>query len=366
MFGGGGLKQYQIHRHSVLHHVSLQADTINRRSERFLVSCPSFYLFCAMHSSFSRLSGRLSLLVFCLLIALGCKKNDDTVASPQTIPDRIREDSRFSFLRAVIDYANVSDALKAGNLTLFAPTDSAFQASGFTSIAALAALSKEQARQIVLYHVLTGAVTADKIPGGLNAVATAGNGTAYFNRATDGTVYINNAKVTQTDLKEANGYIHTIDRVLTPSTGDLLTTIQNNPNLTFLSAAIKRVGTSDPALLAALMGSTSASTVTIFAPNDDAFKAHMFYNSLLAIESADPKTLANTLLYHATSGVLFSNQLKSGPLSSLAGTNKFTVTVSPTQTTVKGTNNTTAATIKQANLPATNGVIHIIDKVLQP
>lgn len=319
-----------------------------------------------MHSSFSRLPGHLSLLLLCLLITLSCKKNDDTVASPQTIPDRIHEDSRFSFLRAVINYANVGDALKAGNLTLFAPTDSAFRASGFNSIESLGALSKEQARRIVLYHVLTGSVSADKIPAGFNAVETAGNGTAYFNRATDGTVYINNAKVTQTNIQEANGYIHTIDRVLTPATGDLLTTIQTNPNLTFLAAAIKRSSSSSPALMSALTGGTSANRVTVFAPNDDAFKAHKFYNSLLAIESADPQTLASVLLYHMTPGVLFSNQFKTGTLTSLSSNNTFTVTVSPTQTTVKGTNNTDAATIKQANLPATNGVIHIIDKVLQP
>ncbi|MBD2751698.1 fasciclin domain-containing protein [Spirosoma validum] len=319
-----------------------------------------------MMTSFSGLPGRISILALLLLVAVSCKKGDDTVAAPQTIPDRVLEDSQFSLLRVALAYAGVSDALKSGNLTLFAPTDSAFQASGFGSISSIQSLSRDQVRSMMLYHVLYGSVTSAQIPSGFNAVETVGKGIAFFTKSNDGTIYINNAKLTQPDLVTANGYIHKVNRLLTPSAGNLLTTIQSNPNLTFLAAAVKRIGTSNPTLLATLNNSSSTNTVTVFAPNDEAFKADSRYNTITAIESADQQTLANTLLYHVTSGVLFSNQLKTGTLTSLFNTNKFTVTVAPNQITLKGNRNATFATIRQADIPTTSGLIHVIDKVLQP
>lgn len=318
-----------------------------------------------MIASFLWLPGRVSVLVM-LLIALSCTKKDNRVASPATIPDRLLEDSEFSLLRVAITHGAVSDALKDGNLTLFAPTDSAFLALGLGSLGAIVAMPKEQVRAMVLYHALYGSVASARIPSGLNAVETVSKSVAYVNKTSDGTIYINNAKLTQPELVVANGYIHKINRLLFPPSGNLLAAIQGNPNLTFLSAAIKRVGTSNPTLLATLSNAASNNPVTIFAPNDEAFRADSRYKTIAAIESADQQTLANILLYHVTSGVLFSNQLQLGAVSSLLSGNRFTITVTSGQTTIKGNRNSSAATLKQTDLLTNNGVIHIIDKVLQP
>ena len=308
---------------------------------------------------------RISVIVLLLIAVLGCQKNDDTVAKPQTITDRIIEDGQFTLLRAAVAYAEVGDALKAGNLTLFAPNDAAFQSAGLGTPTAITSLSKEQVKTLLLYHLLYGSVPTSAIPEGLNSVATASKGIAFVNKSSDGKIYLNNAQVIQAAIAEANGYVYSIDRVLTPSTGNLLTTIQNNPNLTFLTAAVKRIGASNPTLLAALNNESSTNTVTVFAPNDAAFQS-AGYKDLAAINSANLQTLTNTLLYHVVSGVTFSNQLQTGSVSTLLSGNKLTVTATANQLTIKGNKNTTAATIKQGNIPATNGVIHVIDQVLQP
>ncbi len=318
-----------------------------------------------MITSVSRLSGQLSVLALFLLLTLSCTKSDDRVAAPQTIPDRILEDDQFSLLQAAMAYAGVSDALKSGHLTLFAPTDSAFQASGLGSVGSIVSMPREQVRAMLMYHVLYGSISFAEIPTALNAVETASKGLAFVNKVSDDMVYINNATLSQVDLPVANGYIHKIDRVLTPSTGNLLTVIRGNPNLTFLSAAIKRIGTSNPGLLATLTNAASKNAVTLFAPNDEAFRADSRYSSLTAIESANPQVLANTVLYHL-SGLIFSNKFRSGPLMSLLNGSTVGMTTTANQTTLKGNKNSTAATIKQADITATNGVIHIIDKVLQP
>ncbi|QMW03285.1 fasciclin domain-containing protein [Spirosoma foliorum] len=318
-----------------------------------------------MTKSFSLFLSQLSVVVL-LVMLLGCQKRDDAVASPQTITDRVLEDSQFGLFRIAMAYGGVSDALKAGNLTLFAPTDAAFQAAGLSTEASIRAMSKDQVRSLVMYHVLNGRVAAAAIPSGSNSVVTSSSAIAFVNKTTDGTIYINSAKLTQTDISTANGYIHIIDRVLIPATGNLLTAIQANPNLTFLSAAIKRIATSNPTLLSTLDNASATNTATLFAPNDAAFKADKVYYSLAAIESANSQTLANTLFYHVLPGVTFSNQFQSGTVSTMLSGNKVTVIVTGTQISVKGNKNTTAAFVKQADITATNGVIHIIDQVLQP
>ncbi len=308
---------------------------------------------------------RIAVVVCLPLLLLNCKKTEDAVAVPQTITDRILEDSQFSLLATAVAYSEVGDALKGGNLTLFAPNNTAFQASGLSTPAAIFALPKEQVRAIVLNHVLYGPVSASMIPAGLNPVATASKGVVFVNKTSNGPVFINSAQIIQADITVANGFIHSIDRVLTPSSGSLLTLIQNNPSLTFLSAAVKRIGTANPTLLATLTNESSTNLVTVFAPTDAAFQSGG-YKDLAAINSVNLQILTNTLLYHVVSGVVFSNQLQTGTVNTLLTGNKLTVTATANQITLKGNKNTTAATIKQADLPATNGVVHTIDQLLQP
>ncbi|GAB3541669.1 hypothetical protein GCM10027577_07610 [Spirosoma fluminis] len=308
---------------------------------------------------------RIIVLNALLLTILACQTNDTNTATPKTIADRVLEDSQFSLLRTAVTYAGVGDALKDANLTLFAPTDAAFQASGLTE-SAIRSLPKEQVKDIVLYHVLYSPVSSTAIPSGQNSVQTATNGVAFVNKINAGTVYVNQARVTETDLATANGFIHVIDRVLMPSAGNMLAAIQGNPNLTFLAAAVRRVGSSSPTLLAALSSSSTSNPVTVFAPSDAAFKSDGRYNSLAAIESANPQTLASLLSYHVVSGVLFSNQLQSGSVNTLLNGNRVTIASVNGTATVKGAKNSTPAALKTTDLVAANGVIHIIDQVLQP
>lgn len=308
---------------------------------------------------------RLLILVLVALVSLRCQKNDDTTAVPKTATDLILEDNQFSLLRAAMTYAGAGDALKGTNLTLFAPNDAAFQASGLTA-ASITSLTKEQVRNLLLYHVLYSPVSSSAVPAGLNSVQTANQGVAYLNKTGTGTIFVNNARVTQADLTVANGVVHVIDRVLTPSTGTVLQTIQTNPNLTLLSAIIRRIGTSNSTLLAAFTNANPTNRVTVFAPSDAAFRADGRFTSVSAIETANQQTLANLLAYHVTTGVVLSNQLQTGTLTTLLGSSRITTTVTNTQITLRGSRNTSAALIQTPDLVATDGVVHIIDKVLLP
>jgi uncharacterized surface protein with fasciclin (FAS1) repeats len=101
-----------------------------------------------------------------------------------------------------------------GPFTVFAPTDEAFAALPAGTLDSLLA-DPEALRQILLYHVVSGAVTADQVVGLTSADSVEGSPIAIAVK--DGKVYLNDtAQVTATDVMAANGVIHVIDQVILP------------------------------------------------------------------------------------------------------------------------------------------------------
>ena len=79
---------------------------------------------------------------------------------------------------------------------------------------------------ILLYHVVSGEVTASAVNDGMNAEALNGDDLSFT--VTDGVVMVNDATVTSADVMASNGVIHVIDKVLMPPAdlGDIPTVAQ--------------------------------------------------------------------------------------------------------------------------------------------
>ena len=118
-------------------------------------------------------------------------------------------------LVAAVKAADLVDTLSGkGPFTVFAPTDAAFAA---LPAGTLEGLLKDPAalKKILLYHVVSGAVTSDKVVGLTSANSVEGSPIAIAVK--DGTVYLNDsAKVVTADVTASNGVIHVIDTVLLP------------------------------------------------------------------------------------------------------------------------------------------------------
>lgn len=248
-------------------------------------------------------------------------------------------------------------------MTVFAPNDAAFQASGFANAAAVTALPVATIKSVLQYHVLGSKITASQIPVAANtAVPTLEGINVFVSKPTASSgVSVNNAKVVTADVQAANGVIHIIDRVMMPPSQNLLQVAQGNPAFTYLVAAATRAATSNPVVVAALTSTTEA--YTVFAPTNDAFIAAGF-PTIAAIQAANPATLAAVILYHVVPGRAFSPILTNGNVKT-AGGGDVTVDVS-NGVTVKGKTNTQASKVVTANILATNGVVHVIDRVLLP
>ena len=98
---------------------------------------------------------------------------------------------------------------------------------------------------------------------------------------------------------------------------------------------------------------------TVFAPTDAAFAALPEGTVENLLKPENKAQLTKILTYHVVPGSVVSTSLKSGDVKSVEGSS-LKVAVSTGKVTVGGAN------VVKADIKASNGVIHVIDKVLMP
>ncbi|MEM6973028.1 MAG: fasciclin domain-containing protein [Pseudomonadota bacterium] len=138
-------------------------------------------------------------------------------ASGPDIVDTAVAAGTFNTLVAAVDAADLTTALKGdGPLTVFAPTDAAFDKLPEGTVDNLLLPENRGTLVTVLsYHVLSGAVRAADL-GTEPSVATTINGLELSVDPTDGVVVDGNARVVTADIEASNGVIHVVDTVLLP------------------------------------------------------------------------------------------------------------------------------------------------------
>jgi uncharacterized surface protein with fasciclin (FAS1) repeats len=249
--------------------------------------------------------------------------------------------------------ANLVSTLQGdGPFTVFAPTDQAFADAGidlstYDTDEEIATLT-----DILLYHVYTaGAVYAADVTDGLSVTMANGDDASFT--VTDGTVMVGDATVTTADVMASNGVIHVIDKVLMPPA-----------DLVDIAAVAMSTGVHE-SLVAALVKADLVSTLqgvgpfTVFAPTDQAFTdAGIDLDAFTTDEEI--AALTDILLYHVYSGAVNAADVTDGLTVQMVNGDhaQFTVT--------EGTVMIEDATVTAADVMASNGVIHVIDKVLMP
>lgn len=136
-----------------------------------------------------------------------------TTASNNIVETAVAAGS-FNTLVAAVQAADLADVLAGdGPFTIFAPTDEAFAKLPAGTVEALLA-NPDQLREILLYHVVPGKVSATQVVTLSSATTAQGSDVAI--RVANGSVMINDALVTATDIETSNGVIHVIDTVILP------------------------------------------------------------------------------------------------------------------------------------------------------
>ncbi|GAB4029027.1 fasciclin domain-containing protein [Spirosoma gilvum] len=305
-----------------------------------------------------------------------CKKDDSNPPTLSTINELISTGSQFTLLKAAVAKAGFDATLsQAGTYTVFAPTDAAFKLLGYGDVNAINSASTDLIKAILQYHVLSTRVASADLPVGVNTPQqTLAGAPVYMSRVTSAsstttsvtssTISINGAHILQADGQASNGVVYAIDRVLIPPAfGDIAATIQNIPLLIpsasfkLLQAAVAKTG--------AVSSLTAAGPVTVFAPTDAAFKA-VGYDSA-AIAKATVPALTSVLSYHLLGGRVYTPLITNGSSLTTQQGGTITAGISTTALTITGKGNGgTASNITGPDITATNGVVHIIDRLLLP
>lgn len=137
-------------------------------------------------------------------------------APTKDIVDTAAGNAQFSTLVSLVKAADLVTTLKGkGPFTVFAPVNAAFAKVPKATLDKLGA-DKALLQGVLTYHVVSGTVlAADVVKMNGKSVKTVNGGTVKI-AVRNGSVYINNSKVTTTDIKTTNGVIHVIDSVLMP------------------------------------------------------------------------------------------------------------------------------------------------------
>jgi uncharacterized surface protein with fasciclin (FAS1) repeats len=137
-----------------------------------------------------------------------------------SIYDIVSNSSDHTTLKVAIDACALDGVLSdPGSLTLFAPTDAAFNLLGQATITALLA-DIPQLTDILKHHVVGDSVMSGMLSN--NQVVTTLLGTNVTVTINSMGVFIENAMVTVADIVADNGVVHVIDAVLIPTTTDII------------------------------------------------------------------------------------------------------------------------------------------------
>jgi len=263
------------------------------------------------------------------------------------------------------DLSTLVTALKAGNLvgalsgrgpfTVFAPTNEAFAKLPKSTLSHLLDPKNIKELDAVLeYHVISGAAVHKADLKSDQRVETLEGQDVDVKKTASGEVFVNDAHVITADVDASNGVVHIIDSVLAVPLKNIVELAVATSDLSTLVTALKAGN-----LVGALSGK---GPFTVFAPTNEAFAKLPKSTLSHLLDPKNIKELDAVLEYHVISGAaVHKADLKSDQkVKSLEGQDV------DVKKTASGEVFVNQAQVVTADVDASNGVVHIIDRVLIP
>jgi len=277
-------------------------------------------------------------------------------------------DSDFEMLTEAIDRADMVDFFSNEDpITVFAPNDHAFEAFLYERGAEqISDLSGDELERTLLYHTVTNvAASSSELSDGQVITTASGNPITVLVESS-GTINIADATnrpggVSKPNVTAKNGIIHAINKVLI-SDPNIVEVITTTPGLESFSAALKQ------ASLVGFLAGTGP--FTVFAPTNAALEAAIGvfgYDDFDAFMEAVPiENIQDILHYHIIEGeAIQSDELSDGQELETVNGQSLTIKIEDGRIEVRDVSETDAEVV-DGDINATNGVVHIIDKVRIP
>lgn len=318
------------------------------------------------------------LLAAVLISSAACTKDDEDLLP--TIASIAVTNEDFSTLESAAVQGGVAVVLSnpnagdpSGDFTVFAPTNAAFSRLGLNSGADLSVLQDGFLTSTLLYHVSNGNLASGAITAGGSSPSALGPQRRFISRGSD--KYINGSKIIATDVQADNGTVHVIDKVLLATGADIVQSavalkdaqVFIAPELSFLVEAVLYAE-----LAGALTAGPGSPSFTVFAPTDAAFRQlgvdlGVALNVPADIRQLPKDVVTAVLLNHVVAdGGKFTSEMNGGAVATLGGKDLDLGAFNNGVLTIKGAGNTAVANMVIPDVLTTNGVVHVIDRVLLP
>jgi uncharacterized surface protein with fasciclin (FAS1) repeats len=310
----------------------------------------------------------LKLLPFLTIILLltSCSDDDDPIIPVSNTIVDVAVNNNLSSLVAAVVRADLAGTLSSpGPFTVFAPTNEAFQEllDSNPDWSSVDDIPVETLTNVLLFHVLSGEVrSGDLTDTSVNTLATGTDGEPLSLQieVTGGIKFNGDAEPVIVDVEASNGVVHVIDKVMLPKMDESNTIVDVavNNDLTSLVAAVTRAG-----LAEVLSGD---GPFTVFAPTNDAFQALLDSNAdWNSVDDIPVETLQAVLLFHVLSGEVRSGDLTDTYVNTLStGPNDEALSLQVEVTGAIEFNGDAKPVL--VDVEASNGVVHVIDKVMLP
>ncbi|MGJ5641937.1 fasciclin domain-containing protein [Formosa sp. S-31] len=331
----------------------------------------------------------LAIFALCF-VAVSCDDDNDddkNIDSPDmTIVEIALDTESLSSLVSALVLADMEDDSDLvgtlngdGPFTVFAPTNQAFNnlLAELDDYSSLDDFDTPEGRvllgTLLKYHVVAGAsVMSYQLEDNQEITTVQGetlmvdlSSGVHIEDATD-----MSAAVTTADIEATNGVIHIVNKVLVPqevidalNEKTLVELVMENENLSILKDAVVKAD-----LVDVLNGD---GPFTVFAPTNDAFLQLLAdlgegYSSLDDFDTEEEMTLlTNVLLYHVLAAEVYASDLSEMSVETAFSGHNLNVVASG-ETYVIADETGAQANIVAADVKASNGVAHVIDKVLLP
>ena len=307
-----------------------------------------------------------------IIFSLQSCSNDveDYVMEQQTISGKIDSSMNYTYLAYALQKTNLNSVLNGTEkYTLMAPSNMAFREflmnNGFNTIDEV---PENLLKQVLLNHVLKNELEYRDIETGYYKTVALSEASLvplsiYINQVNMRVTLNGEARITQGNVRVSNGIIHAVDRVIPlPS---VVTFAKADQGLTNLLIALTRSDlTVDFVTTLSTKLGASPAPFTVFAPTDQAFMDLLVELGAQSLSDIDEPTLKSTLSYHVIGGTnaLSTDLTDNLQLNTLGG--PITANISGGATLTDGNNR--VSKIIAVDIQATNGVIHVIDKVILP
>lgn len=334
---------------------------------------------------------KFKIVLACLLLlsAFSCK--DELDSSPQlesnskTIMTYLRDNPSYSTLVQALELTSLSATLNLyGTITLFAPTDAAFQKyMERHNISDLSGIETDKLRQLLYYHLFDKTYGSGFfISGSLPTATVEGNFIQMdISAGVKSTVLNNQAKVDLLDIPATNGVVHVIDDVLEPPVKTMYAWLKEKPEYSILLEAFEKTGL-DKELLDKVTyediggGKQTVKWHTLFLESDEVLAKYgirSFSDLVKKLsekqpvnqEYTDPGNPVNSFVrYHCLGRKYFLSDVTDDYIESLCDS-KYLIFSTKQGITINEREQTKVTLpIEKCNNITKNGIIHAVDSIL--